>query len=120
MAQYCMAGADGWLSRPIVPAELAHAVQAAAHGRPVLSPEAERALMDFLHEVGVSLSHHGLTRREREVVGCLGENLSNKELGRRLGIATDTVHVHLGHLFEKLGVHSREQLVRKLLGGDER
>jgi len=118
IAQYCMAGADGWLIRPLLPAELARAVRAAAEGGPVLCQEAEKALLDFLHRAGATLSSHGLTRREREIVGCLAENLSNKEIAVRLGVSTDTVHVHLGHLFRKLGVHRREQAVRKLLGGN--
>ena len=85
----------------------------------MLCRQAERALMDFLHRAGAMSSPQGLTRREREVVGCLAENLSNKEIAVRLGVSTETVHVHLEHLFRKLGAHDRKQAVRRFLGEEE-
>ena len=86
----------------------------------MLCREAEKALLDFLHWTGATLSPQGLTRREREIVGSLAENLSNKENAVRLGVSTATVHAHLDHLFRKLGVHKRLEAVAKLLGGGER
>jgi DNA-binding CsgD family transcriptional regulator len=42
---------------------------------------------------------------------------SNREAAAALLISSRTVETHLGHIYQKLGVHSRSQLVR-LLGAD--
>jgi DNA-binding NarL/FixJ family response regulator len=116
IVQYCMAGAGGWLTKPLVLAELARAVRAAAQGSPVLCRQAAEALLDFLHQVGKSVSFHGLPQRQREILVCLGENFSNKEIAQRLGVSHETVHVQVGRLLRKLGAHTRKQLVKQLLG----
>jgi DNA-binding NarL/FixJ family response regulator len=116
IVQYCMAGAGGWLTKPLVLAELARAVRAAAQGSPVLCRQAAEALLDFLHQVGKSVSFHGLPQRQREILVCLGENFSNKEIAHRLGVSHETVHVQVGRLLRKSGAHTRKQLVKQLLG----
>jgi non-specific serine/threonine protein kinase len=50
---------------------------------------------------------HGLTRREREVLGLLAEGRSDKEIGDALGISARTVGAHVTHLLTKLGVETR-------------
>ena len=51
-----------------------------------------------------------LTPREREVATLVAEGLSNPEIAKRLGCASGTVKVHVGHIFEKIQVESRLQL----------
>jgi ATP/maltotriose-dependent transcriptional regulator MalT len=51
----------------------------------------------------------GLTRREREVLRLLSDGMTNSEIAARLFIAPSTVKVHVRHIFEKLGVHTRLQ-----------
>jgi DNA-binding CsgD family transcriptional regulator len=55
-----------------------------------------------------------LTRREREVLACVADGLSNAEIARVLVIEPSTVRKHLEHVFEKLGVGSRTAAVAKL------
>ena len=52
-----------------------------------------------------------LTRTESEVVDLLCEGLSNPEIGRRLGISRRTVGTHLSHVYQKLSVGSRTEVV---------
>ncbi|MGD0880595.1 MAG: response regulator transcription factor [Acidimicrobiales bacterium] len=52
-----------------------------------------------------------LTAREAEVVGLVARGMSNKAIARQLGISTRTVEGHLNHVFDKLGILSRTELV---------
>jgi len=59
-----------------------------------------------------------LTPREREILGLIGEGLSNKAMARRLGISVHTVKFHMEALFTKLDATSRaEALTKGLRGG---
>ena len=58
-----------------------------------------------------------LTPREREILGLIGEGLSNKAMARRLGISVHTVKFHLEALFSKLDATSRAEAVTKGLRG---
>ncbi|WP_156297878.1 LuxR family transcriptional regulator [Mycobacterium paragordonae] len=54
-----------------------------------------------------------LTRMENDVVRLVREGLGNKEIGARLFVSPRTVQTHLTHVYAKLGVASRVQLVQE-------
>ncbi len=54
-----------------------------------------------------------LTDREREILRLIVAGASNREIARRLVVTTNTVKVHVYHLFGKLDVKSRTQAVIK-------
>jgi len=53
-----------------------------------------------------------LTPREQKVLRCVFEGLTNKEIAYRLGVSQSSVKASLQHLFDKMGVRTRGQLVR--------
>lgn len=53
-----------------------------------------------------------LSEREREVLGLIVEGLTNKEIGRSLGLSPRTVETHRANLFAKLQVDSLAHLIR--------
>ncbi len=55
----------------------------------------------------------GLSRREKEVLNGVLENLANKEIASRLSISERTVKFHVSSLFVKFKVRSRMELIRK-------
>lgn len=57
-----------------------------------------------------------LSDREREVFRHAATGLGNKELAGRLAISESTVKVHLTHIFQKLGVSGRAELVAAFHG----
>jgi len=64
-----------------------------------------------------------LSKRELEVVRCLAEGLTNRDIARRLGLSEHTIKNYLFRVFDKLGVSSRLELLfmtlnRATLGAD--
>jgi DNA-binding NarL/FixJ family response regulator len=58
-----------------------------------------------------------LSAREIDVVRCLAEGLTNREIARRLKLTEHTVKNYLFRIFDKLGVSSRVEVVLYALGG---
>jgi DNA-binding NarL/FixJ family response regulator len=52
-----------------------------------------------------------LSKREQDVVRCVAEGLSNREIARCLGLTEHTVKNYLFRIFDKLGVSSRVEVV---------
>ncbi len=50
-----------------------------------------------------------LSPREAEVLGLISQGLTNKEIAKTLYISESTAKVHVLHIFEKLGVHTRTE-----------
>lgn len=57
-----------------------------------------------------------LSGREIEVAELVGEALTNQQIAGRLGLSPHTVNFHLRHVFRKLGIGSRVELVSLLRG----
>ncbi|NUR75620.1 MAG: response regulator transcription factor, partial [Thermoleophilia bacterium] len=56
-----------------------------------------------------------LTQRELDVLGLLAEGLQHEEIGRRLGISSETVRTHLRKASDRLGASTRTQAVATAL-----
>jgi LuxR family transcriptional regulator, maltose regulon positive regulatory protein len=54
-----------------------------------------------------------LTERELDVLGLLGRELTNQQMGRNLYVAPNTVKTHIKSIYRKLGVSSREEAVEQ-------
>lgn len=61
-----------------------------------------------------------LTARELDVVRCVAEGLSNREIAQRLKLTEHTVKNYLFRIFDKLGVSSRVEVVLYALGNGDR
>jgi DNA-binding NarL/FixJ family response regulator len=115
------AGASGFLLKDVPPAELAAAIRTVARGDAVVSPRITRRLLEeYAHtlphvsESGGPAEHPALaslTDREREVLLCVADGLSNAEIAERLYVSEATVKSHVGRLLAKLGLRDRVQAV---------
>lgn len=54
-----------------------------------------------------------MTPAERDVVRLVCDGLANKDIAARLFISPRTVQTHLTHIYTKLGISSRVQLVQE-------
>ncbi|MFD9725113.1 response regulator [Streptomyces sp. NPDC059072] len=109
------AGAAGFLLKNAEAAELIAAVRTVARGEGLISPAVTRRLIaEFAAPArparpAAPPALETLTRREREVLSCLGEGLSNAEIAVRLDMAEATAKTHVSRLLGKLELRSRLQ-----------
>lgn len=111
------AGASGFLSKSVEPADLQEAIRVVAGGEALLSPKATRGLIArFLDEptpgpLPSPVRLDGLTERERETMALVAAGLSNDEIGERLYVSPLTAKTHVNRAMMKLGARDRAQLV---------
>ncbi|MGW4044921.1 response regulator [Streptomyces sp. NPDC004721] len=109
------AGAAGFLLKNAEARELVEAVRTVARGEGIVAPAVTRRLIaEFaagpVREAKAAPAALGtLTPREREVLSCLGEGLSNAGIADRLDLAEGTVKTHVSRLLGKLELRSRTQ-----------
>ena len=81
----------------------------------VLSALAASSAVEGLEGPGLAL----LSKRERDVVRCLVEGQTNRQIAEMLGISQHTVKNYMFKIFEKLGVSNRVELVFQVLSKAE-
>lgn len=94
--------------------QIAQALSAVERGGFWVPRELLSRFVDSLLHSGASrqtLHPVGLSVRENDVLDCLLENLSNKEIGSRLNISERTVKFHVSNLLGKFGVQRRADLI---------
>lgn len=104
-------GADGYLLKDAPSDQVVEAIRTVARGESVIHPSMTRKLLAFHQQKQTEQEDTSLTEREREVLICLVEGLSNKEIADRLFISDKTVKIHVSKIFKKLNVKSRSQVV---------
>ena len=86
--------------------------QALAVKRIAVTPLLANSLENELHERCQAIADvYQLTDRETEVLTCLSEGWSIPAAARRLMVSQDTVRTHVKHIYAKIGIHSRDDLV---------
>ncbi|GGF40852.1 response regulator [Williamsia phyllosphaerae] len=111
------AGASGFLLKTAETEDIIDAIRAVSRGDAVLAPEVTRRVIARVSESATprrptpspSVDLAVLTDRERGVLDCLGEGLSNAEIARALFISQTTVKTHVSHILTKLDLQSRVQ-----------
>lgn len=99
------AGAAALVLKEAPLADLVRALEAALAGGSYLDPAVKRT------ETGGGK----LTQRELDVLGLLAEGMQHEEIGRRLGISSETVRTHLRKACDRLGAATRTQAVAMAL-----
>jgi two-component system, NarL family, response regulator LiaR len=103
------AGAVAYLLKDVGPHELADTIQAAARGEVRLGAEVTKRLVKGIAGGAEHQPEQDLTERELEVLRCIAQGRSNKEIGTDLSISEKTVKSHVGNILDKLGLADRTQ-----------
>jgi DNA-binding NarL/FixJ family response regulator len=104
-------GISGIFLKHNPPKTLLEAIRAVANGGIWMDPKMEPPATTS-GGVKSSASRAHLTPREQKVLRCVFEGLTNKEMAYQLGVSQSSVKATLQHLFDKMGVRTRGQLVR--------
>ena len=110
------AGARGYVTKSISPADLADAVRRVHEGDAVFSPRLAGFVLDAFAgatpAAAVDPELDQLTTREREVLRHIARGYLYKEIAARLGISVKTVEAHVSAVLRKLQLSSRHELTR--------
>jgi DNA-binding NarL/FixJ family response regulator len=109
------AGASGFVLKDVPPEQLVEGIRAVHTGSSLLSPSITRRMiqvyLDRPPTAPAPAAVTGLTPREREILGLLGQGLSNAEIAESLFVSETTVKTHVGRVLMKLGLRDRVQAV---------
>jgi two-component system nitrate/nitrite response regulator NarL len=109
-------GAQGIFSRSESSKALAKCITSVHQGQVWANSSELRYLLQALREAAPvrlvdSRGDAILSKREHDVVQCVAEGLSNREIASRLKLTEHTVKNYLFRIFDKLGVSSRVEVV---------
>lgn len=105
LAESLEAGAKAYQLKTVRGAEISDVIRAVASGR-VLLDERTITRRRANHEDPTA----NLTPSERKVLELIGDGLSNREIGEKLGVAEKTVKNHITSLLAKMGLQRRTQV----------
>ncbi len=108
-------GAKGLVTYAQAPGQIAQALEAVANGgywvpRPLLSRFVD-SIISGLGSRQFATGTTQLSKREKEVLDLLLENISNKEIAQRLHISERTAKFHVSNLLAKFSVRRRADLI---------
>ena len=112
------AGAAGYIPKRAAPDDLLSAIRVVHQGNVFLYATLARFLMkDALERAtnnhnGASHPLESLTPRELEVLTCIAEGETNREIAETLVISPKTVDRHRENIMAKLNLHNRSELVK--------
>ena len=79
-----------------------------------MTPEiARKVIGQFRVKTTAAAQVEGLTAREKEVLELVMQGLENQEIADRMSVSIATVRFHLQHIYEKLHVHTRNEMIFK-------
>lgn len=109
-------GARGYLVKNIDAEYLVNSVRQVVAGESVMSPEMTSKFVNGIRAKHLSLMPEvrpetvkSLTERERQILGCLAQGASNREMATLLNMSESTVKAHLQRIMRRFDFSSRVQ-----------
>lgn len=110
-------GATGYLLKGEDAGNIVEAIRTVVAGGSPMNAFVARKAVDYFQKQHAQKSRQsepedfGLSAREMDVLKCLGEGKTYKEIGASLFIAIDTVRSHIRHIYEKLQARSKAEAI---------
>lgn len=105
------AGAYGFLLKDTSPDELVQTIHSVNADKLTIPQELVHVLLEGEPSDKTSnVAGNDLTLRELDVLKCIAQGMSNKQIAQALSISTTTVRSHVSRLIRKLNVENRTQL----------
>lgn len=104
------AGADGYIVKDITPDALIMATKAMAGGNLYVDPRMVGLILRKDGGIG-RRDPSELSPRESDIVRLIAAGLSNREISTRLSLSDKTIKNHISHIFAKLNLTARTQVV---------
>ena len=139
LAEALALGALGYVQKDAKPKAMLEAVRAALEGNVSVSGEMGKKLAKLMQAEASAGQRgdapeqrgevqgqqgdpehwgaYGFSDRESEVLGCLGEALSNKMIARKLGLSENTVKIHVRNVLRKMKASTRQQAALRAFKG---
>ena len=111
LAESLEKGARAYVLKTVRGAEITDVIRAVSEGR-VLLDERTVTRRRADHDDPTA----DLTPSERNVLELIGDGLSNREIGEKLGVAEKTVKNHITSLLSKMGLQRRTQVAAWVAG----
>lgn len=112
------AGASGFISKQRAADELVQTVKLAAEGETIFLQRELEGIVSSSPQGSNTQSDGSLSGREREVLQCLAEGLTTREVSSHLFVSPRTIEGHVQSILRKLGARSKLEAV--LIGLRER
>ncbi len=106
------AGASGYILKGSSPREIVEAIHEIHKGGAPMSPKIARKVIHEFQDENAE-DQYLLSQRERDIVKCIEQGLTYKEISLRLKISSHTVHTHIKNIYEKLQAKDRGEALVK-------
>jgi DNA-binding NarL/FixJ family response regulator len=116
--QSICAGATGYLLKTTPFAEIKKAIQDIKSGGAPMTPQIARRVIEYFQASKEKPADSSLTDKEKEIVLNLVDGLSYKMIADKQCVSIETIRTHIKHIYSKLHVHCKADVIRKSLLGE--
>lgn len=108
-------GCNGYVFKNDLYTELFNAINSAMDNKAVLTPSIAHRIIQVLKKPDPKNKNYSLTDRELQVLKPLSLGFTYQQIADELNVARDTIGTHIKNIYSKLEVHSKAEVVRKIL-----
>lgn len=111
-------GVDGIISKQSLKIDISKAVEGALNGKAFYSADIYSAVLEIIKKPVDYFSKFDeldLTKREKQVLQLISDELTSIEIGDRLHLSSNTIETHRKNLFLKFGVKNVAGLIKKAM-----
>jgi len=114
--QSIRAGARGYILKNTKPQALIDQIKSLSQGGSPISPAIAGTLLSEIQKYSPPRrKEYNLTNREKQILEEIIEGKTYKEIAEKFSIATSTAKKHILHIYQKLNVRSKVEIVKKVI-----